>query len=212
MEDFLDPTIIGAFITALGALGAVFLKKKYDQKTCKFDPIKEDVNQNASVYTALNYTLEKTNADRCYVFQFHNGGRYYSGRGEQKFSCTHEVIKHGISRECANLQGLRVSNFHYLIDTLVNDEKFSFYDVSKIEDYSYLSFLRERGIEGTYNCLIKTLNGKLIGVLSLDYVKEGATESGVPVKFDPDAKSKLDDEEFHLLMKRQAKIISGYLV
>jgi len=191
-------TIIAAIISAVGALLSVWLGRYLISKKNRPDPVIKDSALSANVYTALNYTMEEMNADRAYVFEFHNGGHYYSGRGQQKFSCTHEMAKKGISRECNRSQEHRVSNYHTYISELILNSKFEYDDVNKMLDSSFLMLLNRSGVKSILNIPIKTLNGKIIGILGVDYVGEE-----IPNGF---------QEENYLLMKTQARIIAGYLV
>ena len=63
------------------------------------------------------------------------------------------------------------------------------------EDLSFKSFMEMRGIKSMFARPIKTLNGKIIGVLVMDFVKDYR-------KWGDNA------EEF---LSKQTKIISGYL-
>ena len=138
----MDPwaTIIGSLITGAATVVSVLVGRYYIKKG-RVDPVVEDTAQSANVYTALQYAMEATDADRVYVLQFHNGGNYYSGRGQQKFSCTHEIASEGISRECNNSQEHRVSNYHTYISELINNGKFSYTDIGNME---FQQFSRNR--------------------------------------------------------------------
>jgi hypothetical protein len=190
-----NPEIWGSVITALGGIAAAWFTIRQSRKN-KCDPIREDAAQSANVYAALEYTLGELGADRSYVLQFHNGGHYYSGRGQQKFSCTHEVVDEGISAEHINSQDHRISTCHSYIHELIEGEKFLYEDINEIKDSGFLRILDHKGVKSIVNVPIKTLNGKIIGILGVDYVK--------------DAKA-IQNEQF-LFMKLQARIIAGYLV
>ena len=188
--------ILSSIITAIATLTSVFVGRKCMQRkpVC---PVTKDTNQSANVYTALKYTLEEMGADRAYVLEFHNGGSYYSGRGQQKFSCTHEVALGGISRECNNSQDHRVSNYYEYINEMIQNKQFKYINVRDVKDQSFLKLINRSGIESIYNIPIKTLNGKIIGILGVDYVKKPC-----------ELFNKSQDE----IMYRQSKIIAGYLI
>ena len=61
---------------------------------------------------------------------------------------------------------------------------------------SFKAFLQGKGVQSMFARPVKTLNGKIIGVIILEYVKE-------PRKWSQEA------EEF---LNKQSKIISGYLI
>jgi hypothetical protein len=186
--------IIAAIISASATIGAVWMKNKVREKRDKvFD---YDPNLHSNVVTALEFMRQETEADRVYVLQFHNGEHYFSGKSQQKFSCTHEVVNEGISIEVQNLQNIRISSMHYLIKDVVSGKTFTCKDVEEFcDDLSFRSFMEMRGIKSMFARPIKTLNGKIIGVLVMDFVKEHR-------KWGANA------EDF---LKKQARIISGYL-
>jgi hypothetical protein len=85
---------------------------------------------------------------------------------------------------------------HYLIKDLVEGKTFLCKDVDEFcEDLSFKSFMEMRGIKSMFARPIKTLNGKIIGVLVMDFVKDYRTWGD-------------NAEEF---LSKQTKIISGYL-
>tara|TARA_R100000808_G_C2143957_1_gene151724 strand:+ start:218 stop:808 length:591 start_codon:yes stop_codon:yes gene_type:complete len=191
-------SIIAALITAAATLFSVWLGRRYINRKEKDCIVKETV-QNANVYMALKFIIGETDADRVYVMEFHNGEHYFSGRGQQKFSCTYEVVSDGISIECENSQNHRVSNYHEYISEMINDNRFAYRDMEEIHDRAFLKLAKGKGVKSIYNIPIKTLNGKIIGILGIDYVKSDAPED-------------IRSEEKFKFMKRQARIISGYLI
>ena len=201
--------VIASVFSCLATLGAVYLRHRLAAKKC--DPIQEETKHNENVYTALNYTLEEMVADRAYVLEFHNGIHYFSGRGQQKFSCSYEIVQEGISAECHNSQDHRVSNYHTYVSELVEKEKFEYTDVSEMEDHVFAGLLKLKGVKSIYNVPIKTLNGKIIGILGVDYVKERAIKNVMGFSGGERENTQFDEEAFNF-MKRQATIIAGYLL
>jgi len=187
--------IIAALISAGVTIGSVWFKGKIKER--KDRVFNYDPNLHSNVMTALEYMRQETEADRVYILEFHNGEHYFSGRSQQKFSCTYEVVNEGISREVQDLQSIRISSMHYLIKDVVQGKTFVCKDVEEFcNDLSFRSFMETRGIKSMFARPIKTLNGKIIGVLAMDFVKEHRA-------WGPNA------EDF---LKKQAKIISGYLI
>lgn len=190
--------IIASIITAFATLGAtvlsLWLRQKHEHRLKEKNILKEHSKRNQNVYAALKYTMGKSNADRVYVYEFHNGDVYYSGGSQQKFSCSYEEVKEGISSEAQNSQNFRVSNFHHFIDRLINEEGFCCDTVDAIEDVTFKHLLQDRGVKSFYAVPIKTLSGKIIGLLGIDYVKKEREEC-----------ANLNE------LRTQANIISGYL-
>jgi len=72
-------------------------------------PVRREVEQNREIYNGLVELRALTDADRVYVFRFHNGVEFLPSHPAWKISCTHEVVKPGVTYESAKLQGLLVS-------------------------------------------------------------------------------------------------------
>ena len=193
--NFGNPEILASIITAIGGIGVAWFSIRQSKKN-KCDPLHEDASQSVNVYAALEYTLSELKADRAYVLQFHNGGYYYSGRGQQKFSCTHEVVEEGISAEHRNSQDHRISTCHLYVQELIEGDKFSYSNIHDIKDNGFLRILDHKGVKSILNVPIRTLNGKMIGILGVDYVKHS---------------NNIKEEQYQLI-KRQSRIIAGYLV
>ena len=188
-------SVLTGVVSAATAVLGIWLKIKYDEKRDK--QLNYDPQLHGNVITALDFILDETGADRAYVLEFHNGEHYFSGRSQQKLSCTYEVVSEGSSVESHSIQNIRVSNFHGLVKSIAQGETFKCKDIEKYnDDMSFKAFLQGKGVKSMFARPVKTLNGKIIGIIILEYVKE-------PRRWSEDA------EEF---LKKQSKIVSGYLI
>ena len=201
-------TIIAAIITGAATILSVWMGRKI-LKGRSPDPVVSDTAQSANVYTALQYTINALKGDRAYVLEFHNGGHYYSGRGQQKFSCTHEIAADGITKECSNSQDHRVSNYHTYISELIEKDSFCYISAQEAPDHAFKNILITSGVQSIINVPIKTLSGKIIGILGVDFVKGQAPQGHMG--FGADSVMRLDDEALKFL-KVQSNIIAGYLL
>lgn len=190
--------ILAAVITAVATVASVLLGQRIMSKKQKSCVIRE-TSQNANVYTALQYIMEEMQADRGYVLEFHNGEIYFSGRGQQKFSCTYEIVEEGISPEAQYSQNHRVSNFHTYVNEIVKEGSFLYKDITDISDQAFYQMILRKGIQSIFNVPIKTLDGKIIGILGVDYVKNTIPEHQ-------------QSEDKYSFMRRQARVIAGYLI
>lgn len=188
-------SVLTGVVSAITAVAGMYVKIRYDERKSK--EFSYDPNQHSSIVTALEYVLAETEADRAYVLEFHNGEHYFSGRSQQKLSCTYEVVSEGISSECHKIQNVRTSNFHGLTKDIASEKTFKCPNLEKYtDDITFKSFLEDKGVKSMFARPIKTLNGKILGIIILDYVKENRVWSD-------------EAEEF---VKKQARVISGYLI
>jgi hypothetical protein len=201
-------TIIGSIITGMATILSVWMGRKI-LKRRKSDPVVSDTARSANVYTALQYTINALKGDRAYVLEFHNGGHYYSGRGQQKFSCTHEIAADGITKECNNSQEHRCSNYHTYISELIEKDSFCYIIAQDAPDHAFRNMLITSGVQSIINVPIKTLSGKIIGILGVDFVKGQAPQGHMG--FGANSVMRFDDEALKFI-KAQSNIIAGYLL
>jgi hypothetical protein len=203
--------ICSALIGASATIASVIISKNHRKNKAKLiNPILTETQNNENIYTALDYVMKEMKADRAYILQFHNGGYYISGRSQQKFSCTHEMVGRGVSRECELSKNHIVSNFHSYINELTNQEKFAYIDMEEVTDHSFKMLMENKGINSIYNIPIKTLNDTVIGILGVDYIKNCASKNNIG--FCSIQQKENFNEETDVFMRRQARIISGYLI
>lgn len=79
----------------------VLFKKKHD--SCPSSSQIECERQTRDMLTELRYKLK---ADRCHVWQFHNGSVFSSQNPLFRVTCTHESCGAGVSHEMQSTQGL----------------------------------------------------------------------------------------------------------
>ena len=134
-----------------------------------YDPVKKQAYLSEQVNDELAKILDYSGADRVYIFQFHNGISFYNGQHAQRFTCTYEIVSKGTSKEAGNLVNLQVSVFSWFI-TQTLEGNMCYTDTQDIPDYTTRYTLHAQGIKS-----IKVLpiikNGKVIGLIGVDYVK-----------------------------------------
>lgn len=104
----------GSYLALL--LGFLYLLKRlYTKVIDKFTrimngyPVRIEVEKNREIYNELVELRAVTDADRVFVFRFHNGMEFLPSHPAWKLSRTHEVVKHGVTYESGKLQGVLVS-------------------------------------------------------------------------------------------------------
>lgn len=138
------------------------------RKIDDFDPVKDQLITSQMVNDRLSHVLEGTAGSRAYIFQFHNGVTYYTGKHAQRFTCTYEIVTAGVSREANNLQNLQVSIFSWWIsETLAG--RMIYEDVATMPDLTTRVTLEQQGIQSIL-CLPLIHRGKVVGILGVDYV------------------------------------------
>lgn len=194
--------LLGVLTTLLGIIGtlvAIWLKyylerKKKQEEQC---PVHCAVEDNDEILSRLEEIKQEIGADRVSIFQFHNGGEYYSGKSMQKLSCSYEVVSPGVARLQLAIQNIPVSACHATLQRLIENKEFHCRDVdANYPESGCKGYLQDHGVKSTYQYCIFDLNRRAIGILRADFVLE------------------MEDltDQAHEALKYTAIKISGYLL
>ena len=168
-------SIIVAFITGvLGPLLVLFIKNKLDKKSEKPDMVLETLKVSELVMTKLDHIKEEFKADRVWVAQFHNGGNFYpTGKSMAKFSIIYESVAPSVSSIQGNFHNIPVNLFSKSINQLLEYSKIEISDFKDetIATYGLKYAAEESGCKSCYLFSVKTIDGKFIGTLGLDFTK-----------------------------------------
>ena len=140
--------------------------------------------------------MDVLNADRVSVYEFHNGESFYSGSHQQKFSCTYEYFKAGVSSEALGQQGLRVSTFNQFVSEIINEKIFKYSNTQDLENSLLKNWFEDKGVKSIVAIPIITLNKNIIGMISVESTTSNKTLTEKEIKF----------------LIEQSKIICGYLI
>ena len=188
-------SIIVAFITGvLGPLLLLFIKNRLDKKAEKPDMVLETLKVSELVMTKLDHIKEEYKGDRVWVAQFHNGGNFYpTGKSMAKFSIMYEVVGPGITSVQSNFHNIPVNLFSRSINQLLETDAIEIpdYKDDTVATFGLKYVAEDTGCKSGYLFAIKTLDGKFIGTLGLDYTKR---------------KTKLDIESINHLLQHSASI------
>ena len=186
----MNTSVIVAFITGvLGPVILLFIKNKLDKRNQKPDMVIETLKVSELVMSKLDRIKDELKPDRVWVTQFHNGGNFYpTGKSMAKFSIIYETVKTGALSIQSNFQNIPVNLFSKSINYLLENESI---EISDFKDETIPTFglkyvAEDTGCKSGYLFPIKSIDGKFIGTLGLDYTKR---------------KTKLDEEDIqHLKM------------
>jgi hypothetical protein len=188
-------SIIVAFITGvLGPLLVLFIKNKLDKKAEKPDMVLETLKVSELIMTKMEHIKEEFKSDRVWITQFHNGGNFYpTGKSMAKFSIMYEVVGPGISSVQTNFHNIPVNLFSRSINELLENDAIEIpdYKDDTVATFGLKYIAEDTGCKSGYLFSIKTLDGKFIGTLGLDYTKR---------------KTKLDIESINHLQQHSASI------
>jgi hypothetical protein len=191
----MSASIIVAFITGvLGPLILLFIKNKLDKKSEKPDMVLETLKVSELIMTKLEHIKDELKCDRVWITQFHNGGNFYpTGKSMAKFSIMYEVVGPGITSVQSNFHNIPVNLFSRSINQLLENDAIEIPDFKDdtVATYGLKYIAEDTGCKSGYLFAIKTIDGKFIGTLGLDYTKR---------------KTKLDMESINHLQQHSASI------
>jgi hypothetical protein len=162
-------TSITSIIVAL--IGKDYFRKKEDKK--RKDKSKEDlmeqIERDEIIHLALRDVRRQFHADRIYIWQFHNGGNFYTESSMQKASITYERCSEGLERKSEKYQGVLVSLFAWYMKQVMMNESY-FLDMEEIEDIGIRSLCTGNGTKSHVATPMFDDKNHLIGILCMDWV------------------------------------------
>lgn len=168
--------VIVAFITGIvGPTSIMFLKHYLSSKKKKPDLVHETLKVSELVNSKIEHIKEEFNADRVWVTQFHNGGNFYpTGKSMAKFSVIYETVHPGVNSIQSNFHNIPVNLFSKSINELLQNDVIEIPDFKdeKISTFGLKYIAEENGCKSGYLFAIKTIDGRFIGTLGLDYTKK----------------------------------------
>lgn len=168
--------IIVAFLTGVAGPILVMLVKNYlDSKKKPSDMVADAVEVGNLISAKIEHIKEEFGVDRVWVSQFHNGGHFYpTGKSIAKFSIFYETVKVGISSIQSNFQNIPVNLFSKSINELLENDIIEIPDFKDdtIATYGLKYVAEDTGCKSGYLFAIKSIDGKFIGTLGLDYTKK----------------------------------------
>lgn len=145
------------------------------QKITKHIPSSEEnakqtrINENLD--DCLKKILDKVNADRVNIVQFHNGGRGLNGQSFLKMSMTNEVVREDIKPFASMFKDQFRTVLGYFVKELNNNGKCFIDDTEDLKnvDVSMYEFLKSRQIKAKYGVAIRNKYDDVIGFLCIEY-------------------------------------------
>ena len=162
-------TSITSIVVAL--VGAGFFRR-YTEKQKQVDTkskLLEQIKRDEIVHLAIREIRRKYNADRVYIWQFHNGGNFYTTSPIQRLSITYERCSDGLERKAERNQNLFITNFTEYIKDIM-DYKMFYSDVTKIDDIGLRTLLQSNGTKSHAAIPVFDRDEHLVAILALDWI------------------------------------------
>lgn len=175
MDSSLIVALISSALTAIIGPIAVHIVKEYLDKKSKKDILRESLQSNTLISTKVENIKERMKADRVWVMQFHNGGTFYpTGKSIQKFSMFYETVSQDTTSVQSSFQNIPVSLFSKSINHLLEEDTIIIPDFKNetIATYGLKHIAEENGCKSAYLFAVKTIEGKFIGTLGVEYTKK----------------------------------------
>jgi hypothetical protein len=162
-------TSVTSIIVAL--VGAGFFRQMRDkqEKAKSKEKLMEQIKKDEIVHLAIRDVRRRYNADRVYIWQFHNGGSFYTTSPMQKLSITYERCSDGLERKAEKNQNHLITSFtSYIRDTMEGNMYFP--NIEDMNDIGLRSLAYSSGTRGHCAVPIYDKDRHLVAILCLDWV------------------------------------------
>ena len=170
-------SIATAFIvSAIGPTVVEWAKAKFAKPEPITDPVKAELVKSCIIDREIETILESIHADRVWIAQFHNGGKFlHSTKSIQKFSVFHEVNANGVSPIAHTFRNIPASLYSRAFDELLKNGSIFIPDY---QDETIATFGLKGGAEavGTRAAYVFALfnlgTNEFMGVMGISWVKK----------------------------------------
>ena len=157
--------LASSLVTLLGVFLSWFLRYKWGEYKQK--KITREITQSKLIQTVLEQQLNEYNAQRAFILQRHNGGKYGTGKSMNKLSTTFEALEDGVSTEFKEYQNLPMSLYSNMVDTAIA-ERAIFPVVDNIDDILTRAFFTQRGTKSAI--IYPIMRGlELVGMIGFEW-------------------------------------------
>ena len=141
---------------------------------------------NSKIKNAIEAFRQKVDADRVYIFEYHNGESNLNGLPFAKVSATYEILKPGVSSYNSRLQGIPSGLILEFNQNLLTNKQISVPNITDYKDIDPVgnSVLIRPDAKSFYVALINNINGYPIGFIGMDYIcrESGKEEADKAIK------------------------------
>lgn len=158
---------------AVGAITAwAFVKRKLAEmrkaEATEADIGTIDFGKHSVIHENITELRLETDADRCQVGQFHNGGKFLDGSPMKRFSITHESCDGGQMFEFGSLQGVLTSIFWDMVEAVKRDDPMVIMTESLPESSATKTHNRSKSIEA-FSVLPIKKNELFVGFIRVEW-------------------------------------------
>ena len=162
-------TSITSIVVALVGAGFFRQMREKKEKIQSKEKLMEQIQKDEIVHLAIREVRRRYNADRIYIWQFHNGGTFYTTSPMQRVSITYERCSDGLERKAEKNQNHLITNFSSYIKDVM-DFKMFYPDINDMEDIGLRSLSQSNGTKSHCATPIYDKEKHLVAILSLDWV------------------------------------------
>ena len=162
-------TSIASIIVALVTAGFFKQRRDENEKIKSKEKLIEQIQKDEIVHLAIREVRRRYNADRVYIWQFHNGGSFYTTSPMQRLSITYERCSDGLERKADKNQNHLIANFStYIKDTM--DGNMFYPNIEDMHDIGLRSLAQSNGTKSHCAVPIYDKDSHLVALLCLDWV------------------------------------------
>jgi len=162
-------TSITSIVVALVTAGYFKQMRDKKEKVKSKEKLIEQIQKDEIVHLAIREVRRRYNADRVYIWQFHNGGSFYTTSPMQRLSITYERCSDGLERKADKNQNHLIANFSTYIKDIMDGNMF-YPNIENMNDIGLRSLAQSNGTKSHCAVPIYDKESHLVALLCLDWV------------------------------------------
>ena len=162
-------TSITSIVVALVTAGYFKQMRDKKEKVKSKEKLIEQIQKDEIVHLEIREVRRRYNADRVYIWQFHNGGSFYTTSPMQRLSITYERCSDGLERKADKNQNHLIANFSTYIKDIMDGNMF-YPNIENMNDIGLRSLAQSNGTKSHCAVPIYDKESHLVALLCLDWV------------------------------------------
>jgi hypothetical protein len=168
MMEFLDKYfdhLISSIFTLIGVFISWWLKYQYGERKSKIP--KTTILRSKLIQSLLDSYRDSVGANRAFIMQRHNGGKYENRKSMAKLSTTFESTSHGTESQMNSNQNIPMSIYSDILHDAIHGDAY-YEETEKIQDAVTHNFFTSRKTKS--GCIIPLYhNSNLIGIVGFEW-------------------------------------------
>lgn len=175
MDNTIYAAVISAAATLLATIITVYVNdrvKKKKEEDQRRDIVGRVIESSNKAYPVLWGMMNRLRAKRAAIVQFHNGGKFYSGKSIDRFTMTHEVHEDLVPSIKDNFIGVLLEHYYGTLEEIEKNEFCYYPTLDSVKDSSLQNVMKYYNSKSILFVAIRDKSNNTVASIFMSFNKE----------------------------------------